>query len=86
MHGWVATSSLSPSWNAWTEARGLPKGLMPKTDDFSFLLLFGQPSTLTGIPTTNESPYFYYYPYFFLAIRHFGEHKKRKKQQQTSSS
>jgi hypothetical protein len=22
---------------------------MPRTDDFSFLLLFGQPSTLTGI-------------------------------------
>jgi hypothetical protein len=84
MHEWAATSSLSPSWNAWTGAGSLSKGLMPeKTTTFLSCFLSDNLRLLTGDPTTNESPLLDYYSYFFLAIRLL-ENTKRKKQQQTS--
>jgi hypothetical protein len=48
-----------------------------QNDSSFFLLLFGQPSTLTGIQQHTNPLYSYYYSYF-LAIRLFGEHKTKE--------
>jgi hypothetical protein len=79
MHEWAATSSLLPSWNAWTGAGSLFQGLMPeKNDDFSSLLPFGQPSIFDGVSNNKRIPFTLLLFLLLLGDTTFGEHQTKE--------